>query len=211
MPNPPDTQNDLATLTAARICHDLLNPIGAIQNGMELLDLDNTPKSEEMQLIETSAQAAIARLWFFRIAFGQAQAGQVIEAEELRHNIFCAFNKRRIQLDWHISGPQSARHIKLVFLLLMCFETALPLGGRIKVEKSGDIWEVNGRGEDSRFGLEEGDGMWKCLKQNTPLGNLNPAEVQFHMVQQFLHDNDVACNWIFGMAGARLIFETDFD
>ena len=59
----------LATLVASRLCHDLVSPVGAISNGLELIALAGTPGPEEMELIEQSCTSATARLNFFRVAF----------------------------------------------------------------------------------------------------------------------------------------------
>jgi histidine phosphotransferase ChpT len=74
---------DLAALVGARICHDLISPIGAIGNGMELLALSGVPPSPELELIEDSLRNAMARVQFFRIAFGAAEAGQVVSRSEI--------------------------------------------------------------------------------------------------------------------------------
>lgn len=66
MPNTPD----IAALVSARICHDLISPIGAIGNGVELLMLDKAAASPEMDLISESVTQASARIRFFRLAYG---------------------------------------------------------------------------------------------------------------------------------------------
>ena len=70
-------EEDLAGLIASRICHDLISPVGALGNGLELLSLSVDPKGEEMALIRDCAAAAAAGLSFMRIAFGAAADGGV--------------------------------------------------------------------------------------------------------------------------------------
>ena len=63
-------QTDLAALLGSRICHDLISPIGAIGNGVELLMMEGGTPSPELVLIAESVAAANARIRFFRLAFG---------------------------------------------------------------------------------------------------------------------------------------------
>ena len=73
---------DLAALVSSRICHDLISPIGAINNGLELLNMSGaTPVGPEMQLIYDSVKSASARIRFFRIAFGTASDDPVVRNE----------------------------------------------------------------------------------------------------------------------------------
>ena len=69
---------DLAALIASRICHDLISPIGAIGNGVELLAMEPGGPRPEMALISESVANANARIRFFRICFGQASSDQLV-------------------------------------------------------------------------------------------------------------------------------------
>ena len=76
MPNP--TTPNLTALLDSRICHDLINPSGAIGNGIELLGLAGVSEGEEMTLVSGSVENATAKLKFLRLAFGDAVADQVV-------------------------------------------------------------------------------------------------------------------------------------
>ena len=79
------TATDLAALLCSRVCHDIISPVGAINNGLELLD-EGGADADAMNLIRASARNASARLQFARIAFGAAgSAGMVIDT---RHQVF---------------------------------------------------------------------------------------------------------------------------
>ena len=65
-------EDDLVALVGSRLCHDLISPLGAIGNGVELLTMTATTLSPELQLITESVAAANARIKFFRLAFGRA-------------------------------------------------------------------------------------------------------------------------------------------
>jgi histidine phosphotransferase ChpT len=67
---------DLTSLIGSRICHDLISPLGAIGNGVELLAMSGTAPGPEMDLISQSVENANARIRFFRVAFGAARGGQ---------------------------------------------------------------------------------------------------------------------------------------
>ena len=74
----------IAGLVGSRICHDLVSPVGAISNGLELIALAGQPGPEEMALISQSCSSATARINLFRMAFGAASADQQIGGAEAR-------------------------------------------------------------------------------------------------------------------------------
>ena len=77
---------DISNIVASRICHDIISPIGAIHNGLELISMTASTdiKSPEMALINDSCQDARTRVEFFRIAFGTYQQGQMMEASKIQ-------------------------------------------------------------------------------------------------------------------------------
>ena len=75
---------DLAALISTRICHDLVNPLGAIANGMEMLRMVNSANGPEMDLIDLSVRSATARIQVFRLAFGAGDGEQGVSATRLR-------------------------------------------------------------------------------------------------------------------------------
>ena len=79
-----DPLPDFAALIGSRICHDLISPLGAIGNGVELLEMSSAGASPEMALISESVASANARIRFFRIAFGAAGSGGSVAAAEIR-------------------------------------------------------------------------------------------------------------------------------
>src|SRR5580765_3931322 len=70
----PDSAIDLASLLCSRLCHDLLSPVGAMSNGLELLAEERDPEMRKrcMELLEQSARTSADKLKFFRLAFGGA-------------------------------------------------------------------------------------------------------------------------------------------
>lgn len=76
-------RNNLTALIGSRICHDLISPIGAIANGLELMQMSGSPLTAEMALITDSVQNANARIRFFRVAYGHAAAQQMMGRAEI--------------------------------------------------------------------------------------------------------------------------------
>jgi histidine phosphotransferase ChpT len=90
---------DLSALIGSRICHDLISPIGAIGNGVELMLMDGGAKSPELALISESVANANARIRFFRIAFGAAGGDTRIARTEV-HTVLTEITKgSRLQID----------------------------------------------------------------------------------------------------------------
>jgi len=86
------TKADLSHLIASRICHDLINPIGAIHNGLELMTLaQSTATGLEFGLVQASATDARARVEFFRLAFGGQKTSGADGRERVVHDLRPAF------------------------------------------------------------------------------------------------------------------------
>lgn len=167
----------IAALLGSRICHDLISPIGAISNGVELLGLSGATDPTEFSLISDSVDNANARVKFFRIAFGQASEGQTASASEMSA-ILTALGTGRLTYRWSVEGDQSRDEVKMAALMLMCLETAMPRGGKITVQRSHDgQWCVCGRAER----LDPNPALWARLGQITDIDELRPADVQFFL------------------------------
>ena len=121
---------NLSALLASRICHDLISPIGAIGNGLELLVMSGAGGSgPELTLINDSVLQANARIRFYRIAFGVSAPGQQIGRAEILSILSDMIAGSRLQVEWHIPPELPRVDAKLAFLILLCLETALPYGG----------------------------------------------------------------------------------
>lgn len=171
MPDKPD----LAALIGSRICHDLISPIGAISNGVELLAMDGSIKGPEMALISESVANANARIRFFRIAFGGAGSDQRIGRPEVQAILSDLTRGGRLSVVWNGPAELPRREVKLVFLLIQCLESALPFGGRIEVTSDGPHWSVTGEGTK----LKPDAALWQGLSGEGPAVEVGPAQVQF--------------------------------
>ncbi|MGV7031179.1 histidine phosphotransferase ChpT [Methylobacterium symbioticum] len=133
---------DLSALLCSRVCHDVISPVGAIVNGLEVLedDQDESMRDFALDLIRKSARQASARLQFARIAFGAAgSAGASIDLADAEKVSRGMFADDKTQLAW--SAPQALfpkNKVKLLLNLVMIATQAIPRGGLIDVTVSGD-------------------------------------------------------------------------
>ena len=173
---------NLAALIGSRICHDLISPIGAINNGLELLNMSGGSDGPEMELISESVENASARIRFFRMAYGAASAQMVGRAEVVS---ILQDNARggRLTMAYGPLDAQPRWVVRLVFLALQCMETAMPYGGRIEVALIDDKWAVTGHAD--KFSLD--DTLWTTL-QTGDLDALMPAHVQFGLLYHHARD-----------------------
>lgn len=146
---PETTALDLAALLASKVCHDLISPIGAIGNGLELLDDDADEETAKvaMELVRASSASASAKLKFARVAWGAAgSAGAEIDtgdAEAVARGWFA--QEKKTALEWR--GPRSLmpkNRVKLMLNLLLVAMAAIPRGGRIEAV-------IEGEGAAARF------------------------------------------------------------
>src|SRR5205085_2968600 len=147
---------DLASLLCSRLCHDLMSPIGALNNGIELLADETDPEMREkcLELLADSARASANKLKFFRLAFGAAGGfGEEVDTHEAEVALEGLFGpERRIELGWVVASdklPMDA--VKLLLYLSMLAGDAVVGGGRL------DRGAAGGGGEDAL--LERGWGL----------------------------------------------------
>jgi histidine phosphotransferase ChpT len=139
------TDLELAALISSKICHDVIGPVGAIYNGLEILDEDEGAESNSyaLDVIRNVTEQASARLQFARFAFGAAgSAGAMIDlgtAEQISRGFI---DKSKHTLNWHgLPGHMAKDKVKLLLNLLAAATTALPRGGEIDVLMGGSIEE----------------------------------------------------------------------
>lgn len=174
-----DTQpRDLVALVGSRIAHDLISPLGAIGNGVELLGLTGLDGSPELALITESVDNANARIRFFRVAFGAARPGQSVAGTEIRALLAPGVDGRKLEIDWQPHGDPERGPTKLALLALMCFETAMPWGGRVSVSTDGSRWRVAGEADRLKIDPE----LWALLSAPDPATEVIPARVQFALL-----------------------------
>jgi histidine phosphotransferase ChpT len=136
---------ELAALISSKICHDVINPVGAIYNGLEILDEDEDAqaKTYALNVIRNVTEQASARLQFARFAFGAAgSAGSMIDlgtAEQISRG-FVGITQGKHKLVWRgAPGHMAKDKVKLLLNLIACSVTALPKGGEIDVAFGGSF------------------------------------------------------------------------
>ena len=152
---------ELASMLCSRLCHDLLSPVGALNNGIELLADEQDPDMRErcMELLADSAAATANKLKFFRLAFGAGGGfGDLVDPREAKGAIEGLFGaEKRIELGWMVAEerlPKGA--VKLLLNLAMLAGDALVRGGRLDIgaEQSAERLEIVIRAEGPRILLD---------------------------------------------------------
>jgi histidine phosphotransferase ChpT len=167
-------REDLSALLGSRICHDLISPLGAIGNGVELLSMTGLAAAPEITLISESVENANARIRFFRVAFGAAMEGTYVGQSEIRSILADIAKGGRLHIDWASRADPSRAEAKLAFLLILCLESSLPYGGRIGV--SGDIgWRLDGRAQR----MKTDPALWGLLLGQGAGPELSASNVHF--------------------------------
>jgi histidine phosphotransferase ChpT len=133
---------DLAALLCSRVCHDLISPVGAIVNGMEVLEeaKDEETKTFALELIKKSANNASAKLQFCRIAFGAAgSAGSQIDLGDAQTVARGFLEDGKTKLVWNLPRVLLAKNrVKLLLNLLLIAGQAIPRGGQLTVDPIGE-------------------------------------------------------------------------
>lgn len=172
---------DLAALVGSRICHDLISPVGAISNGMELIELSGSANGPELDLIRESVQNANAKIRYFRVAFGHSSADQMVGEQEILTILDNVGIGARMMVDWTVQGPVERAELRLAFLAILCFEAALPFGGVVSVQREDGVWTFTGESEK----LRADEVLWDALVSGDLPEDLAPAKVQFGLVPRF--------------------------
>ena len=171
------SQTDLAALLCSRLCHDMLSPVGALSNGLELLadETDEEMRARCIELLEQSAKISTDKLKFFRLAFGAAGGfGDNVPVEEAQEVIAAlASDAKRVELNWAIASsslPKPA--VKVMLNLAQIALDALVRGGTLDIgaeRHEGNI-EIVARATAERIAFDEVIG-------HALQGELDPGEI----------------------------------
>ena len=174
---------DLSALVSARLCHDLISPMGAIRNGMELLQMaPGEAQSPEHALIADSLETALAKLRYFRLAFGPAdpQARQAFgEAVQVTDAMFTG----RFTVSWETRGIDMARpRARVIYLVILCIEKSLPMGGNLHVRVTAETVDFSVEGRRTA----PPEALWRHVTEGAPVADLRPDAVQFALLREAL-------------------------
>jgi len=182
------SSTDLAALLCSRLCHDLLSPVGALSNGLELLAGENDPEMRRrcFELLEQSARISADKLKFFRLAYGAAGGfGDAVPSSEPRSLIegLVAANDR-LSLEWAVAEPALPKPaVKVLLNLAAIGIDALIRGGTLSVgaENRGGATEIAVRAAGARVAFDAtiGKALDGSLEAHELTGKTAPA----HMIR----------------------------
>lgn len=153
---------DFASLLCSRLCHDLLSPVGALNNGLELLADETDPAMRErcIELLNESARTSANKLKFFRLAFGAAGGfGDEVDTREVERAIAGLFaDSKRLTLNWMVETPTLPKGaVKVLLNLAMICGDALVRGGTLDIgaETVDGHIEIVARGQGPKIALDD--------------------------------------------------------
>ncbi len=197
------TTPDLSALVSARFCHDLISPLGAIGNGLELLQMTGSGGAE-VDLISDSLTNALAKLRFFRVAFGPADTETRFALEEAAE-ITGAMFSGRLTVAWDAGGGSLPRSIvRMVFLAILCLEKSLPMGGLVRVSMAEDTVSLSVEGRRTSAPAD----LWAHVVEGRKIGEARSESVQFPMLRQALLEGGRRLDASFGEQDAHLSLRT---
>jgi histidine phosphotransferase ChpT len=146
---------DLAALLCSRVCHDVISPVGAVANGLEVLDEEDDEEMRKMalDLVRRSAKQASAKLQFCRIAFGAAgQAGSTLDLGEAGEIARLFVGEEKVKLDWQAPrGPREKSEAKLLLNMMLMAIAAIPRGGTVTIAADDRTLTATAKGEGARI------------------------------------------------------------
>jgi histidine phosphotransferase ChpT len=180
---------DLASLLCSRLCHDLLSPVGALTNGLELLADERDPEMRQrcFELFEQSARISTDKLKFFRLAFGAAGGfGGMVPVDEARGLVDAlARDNEKIRVKWQLTAPSLPKSaIKTLLNFALIALDALVRGGDLEIvgELRDDASEIVVRATGSRIVFDEDIG--KALDGTLPAEELSSRTAPAEMLRQ---------------------------
>ncbi|MFN3347585.1 histidine phosphotransferase ChpT [Pseudorhodoplanes sp.] len=175
---------DLAALLCSRVCHDLISPVGAIVNGLEVMEDDNDQETKAfaMDLIKKSVRQASAKLQFCRLAFGAAgSAGAQIDLGDAEKVARAFLEDDKTKIAWNLPRALMPKNrVKLLLNMVLIAGQSIPRGGQISVDPLGE-------GEAMSFRISATGGYAK-LPQGVPdllAGRTHGGSVDAHAVQPY--------------------------
>lgn len=191
--------DNLAALIGSRICHDLISPIGAVTNGLELMSMGGG-QGPELDLVNESAANANARIRLFRLAFGQAAPDQSTGGQEIRGILEAVYGKSRVAIDWTPPSELTRADAQALMLALLCCEQAIPQGGTITVTQEPSGWIMTATGPR----IMADPTVWENLGRPYPDCDIAPSQVQFALLPRLLAERGKTCTYRLTQGEAQL-------
>jgi histidine phosphotransferase ChpT len=181
------SQTDLAAMLCSRLCHDMLSPVGALANGLELLADEQDPQMRArcMELLEQSARISTDKLKFFRLAFGAAGGfGEAIPIDEAQNVINAlAADAKKVEIHWAIAEPSLPKPaVKVLLNLAQIALDALVRGGTLDIgaERRDGAVEIVARARGDKIAFDETIG--RALQGDLPDYEITSRTAAAHMI-----------------------------
>jgi histidine phosphotransferase ChpT len=180
-------------LLCSHLCHELVNPLGAVNNGIELLmDVGDDMRDEALGLIESSAERTTNRVQFYRMAYGMAGESALPQLAIVRDLTDKLLGEGRISLEW----PDAERNPRLqpgwgriLLNVVAAASETLPRGGilTVRVDESGDPVRlvVTARGEPARID----DSTRPVFAGDFPVESINPRNIQSYFTARLVESS----------------------
>ncbi|WP_340587194.1 histidine phosphotransferase family protein [Erythrobacter alti] len=187
------SQTDLAALLCSRLCHDMLSPVGALNNGLELLADEKDPAMRQrcLELLEQSARTSASKLKFFRLAFGAAGGfGDRVPTEE-PHELLTSLTAEdeRLSLEWAVGEANLSKPaVKVLLNLAAMGLDALVRGGTLEVgaECRDGATEIAVRASGPKVAFDASIG--KALAGELADSELSGRTAPAHMIRQLANE-----------------------
>lgn len=178
---------DFAALLVSRVCHDLVSPVGAVVNGLEVLEdeRDAAMRADALKLVASSAEQAAARLQFAQIAFGSAgSAGAELDLNEVGRIVRGLLNGSKVEIDWRAAAVNWPKDwAKLLMNATLLAADSLPRGGRVKVETAAipaaPSFLVRAAGQGARLHEDSAKAV-----RGEPVGQLDGRSIQPYLTHK---------------------------
>lgn len=176
---------DFAALLCSRLCHDLVSPVGAINNGLEILheERDDAMRDAVLDLIDKSTRQTSNKLLFFRLAFGAAGGFSAqLDVRECEKAMRAFLEGSRVELDWNVEQTSGTKNfVKVLLNLGLVVSEAMIRGGtlRVQVKKGGQATEISIKGDGQRVILQP-------MVKAALLGELSEEELDPRAAPAFL-------------------------
>jgi histidine phosphotransferase ChpT len=175
------TEIEFAALMVSRVCHDLVGPLGAVVNGMEVLEDERDPamRADAIKLVTMSADQALARIQFMRIAFGAAgSAGAELDLGEIGRLVAGLLEGGKVTLTWNVPRLYWPKDwAKLLMNATLLGADCLPRGGMVTVETGPEgqppSFHIRAEGTNARV-TEDVDRAIKGEAQNVDARHVQP-------------------------------------
>jgi len=190
-----NSKTDLAAMLCSRLCHDLLSPVGALANGLELLADEQDPemRAQVVELLEQSARISTDKLKFFRLAFGASGGfGEAIPIDEAKAVIGAlASDAKRVEIHWAIAEPSLPKPaVKVLLNLAQIALDALVRGGTLDIgaERRDGAVEIVARARGERIAFSET--MGRALQGDLADAEITSRTAAAHMIAMLAEEMD---------------------